>query len=209
MNIHSDNKAKGKSGHILLLGPPRDSIVHVLSNRGYVVDRSEDPLMLDELLERQYALVISYGYRHIISPEFIKLFDGRLINLHISLLPWNRGAHPNIWAILENTPKGVTIHRIDKGLDTGDILLQEELVLDEESGTFASTYAFLLQRVEQLLVDNLSAILDNSLESRAQLSGGSIHYKDDFERIAPLFAENGWDTLVRVACERYRNQGDE
>jgi methionyl-tRNA formyltransferase len=49
------------------------------------------------------------------------------LNLHISLLPLNRGAHPAAWAIREGTKHGVTIHKIDSGLDTGEIVYQEEI----------------------------------------------------------------------------------
>ena len=38
--------------------------------------------------------------------------------MHISYLPFNRGAHPNYWSFKDNSPKGVTIHFIDNGIDT-------------------------------------------------------------------------------------------
>ena len=44
----------------------------------------------------------------------------------MSYLPWNRGADPNFWSILEDTPKGVTIHIMDESIDTGDILYQKD-----------------------------------------------------------------------------------
>ncbi|MCL0081308.1 hypothetical protein M1N64_03665 [Peptococcaceae bacterium] len=47
-------------------------------------------------------------------------FQGRAINLHISFLPWNRGADPNFWSFIENAPVGVSIHYLDEGIDTGD-----------------------------------------------------------------------------------------
>ncbi|MCD8568399.1 MAG: formyl transferase, partial [Geovibrio sp.] len=75
-------------------------------------------------------LIISYSYRYIIGEDVISAMNGGIINLHISYLPWNKGADPNIWSFLENTPKGVTIHKIDEGLDTGEILVQEELVFN-------------------------------------------------------------------------------
>lgn len=54
-----------------------------------------------------------------------------VLNLHISYLPWNRGANPNFWSFVENTKKGVTIHEIDEKLDKGKILLRKELEFDE------------------------------------------------------------------------------
>lgn len=49
------------------------------------------------------------------------------INTHPSLLPYNRGKHYNFWAIVEESPFGVTLHRVDLGVDTGDILAQREV----------------------------------------------------------------------------------
>ncbi len=61
-----------------------------------------------------------------------------IINLHISFLPWNRGAHPNFWSFYDDTPKGVTIHLIDEGIDTGAIIYQKEITFDRNEKTFES-----------------------------------------------------------------------
>ena len=53
-----------------------------------------------------------------------------IVNLHISYLPWNRGAHPNFWSFFDATPTGVSIHLIDKGIDTGPIIVQKKVKLD-------------------------------------------------------------------------------
>ena len=66
--------------------------------------------------------------------------------MHISLLPWNRGYHPNIWSFLEDTPKGVTIHYINEGIDTGDIIVQKEIVIDEDKETLKSSYEILHEK---------------------------------------------------------------
>jgi len=73
----------------------------------------------------------------------------RAINLHPSLLPWNRGAHSNFWSFLEDTPKGVTIHIIDEGIDTGDILLQKKIKFDQSKETLRSSYGRLQQELQQ------------------------------------------------------------
>ena len=57
--------------------------------------------------------IVSYNYKYILSKDIIDFVQGKIINLHISYLPWNRGAHPNVWSFLEETPKGITIHYID------------------------------------------------------------------------------------------------
>lgn len=48
----------------------------------------------------------------------------------MSYLPYNKGTHPNYWSFIENTPKGVMIHEIDKGIDTGNIIVQKKIKLN-------------------------------------------------------------------------------
>lgn len=50
-----------------------------------------------------------------------------IINTHPSYLPYSRGKHPYYWSIVEDTLFGVTIHRVNNGIDTGDILWQKEI----------------------------------------------------------------------------------
>jgi len=54
----------------------------------------------------KWDLIISYGYRHIISKHVIATAKRPIINLHIAYLPYNRGAHPSFWAFYDRTPSG-------------------------------------------------------------------------------------------------------
>src|SRR5438270_8619639 len=75
--------------------------------------------------------IIVVGYGRIIPQWMRELPPLGNINLHASLLPKYRGAAPIQWAIAHGeTVTGNTTMRIDAGLDTGDILLQEELAID-------------------------------------------------------------------------------
>lgn len=94
--------------------------------------------------------------------------QGQIFNLHISLLPYNREASPNFFSFIENTPKGVTIHQIDEGLDTGPILAQKELFFDESKETFASSYEKLILEIQMLFKENWSSISDKNYQLYAQ-----------------------------------------
>ena len=72
--------------------------------------------------EQNFDFLISYGYKFILKNDILSLFKKAAINLHISYLPYNRGSDPNFWSFMENSPKGVSIHYMDAGLDTGDII---------------------------------------------------------------------------------------
>src|SRR5687768_13309593 len=80
-----------------------------------------------ELWPQDIDFVVSFGYRYIIPARYIDHYRGRMVNIHISLLPWNRGSDPNFWSWFDRTPKGVSIHAIDPGIDTGDVLAQREV----------------------------------------------------------------------------------
>ena len=95
-----------------------------------------------------YDLVISFGYRHILSKEVIGSGNAPMVNLHSSYLPWNRGAHPNFWSFYDDTPSGVSIHLIDEGVDTGPILYQKYVDISGEDKTFSQTYKKLIFNVK-------------------------------------------------------------
>ena len=99
-----------------------------------------DPITAADVADGRFDALVSYRYRHILKGDVLGAFPDRAWNLHISLLPWNRGADPNLWSFLERTPKGVTIHHMDEGLDTGDLVAQRELHFDLDAHTLDSAY---------------------------------------------------------------------
>jgi methionyl-tRNA formyltransferase len=95
--------------------------------------RLKDPGARVEISSVQPDAIIVVAYGHIIPDWMIDLPRYGCINLHASLLPRYRGAAPIQWAVIrgENIT-GVTTMKIDRGLDTGDILLQEPLEIHRE-----------------------------------------------------------------------------
>ena len=73
---------------------------------------------------------VSILFDYILKQEFLDLMPAECINLHPSLLPYNRGNYPNVWSIVENTPAGATLHYLDSGIDTGDLIMQREVVVE-------------------------------------------------------------------------------
>lgn len=74
--------------------------------------------------EQKFDLAVSYTYRYIVSEKILKILDFNAVNLHNSYLPWNRGADPNLWSLVESTPRGVTLHYMEAALDKGAIIAQ-------------------------------------------------------------------------------------
>jgi methionyl-tRNA formyltransferase len=143
----------------------------------------------DKLKDIKPGFIISYNYKYLISKNITDLFRNRIINLHISLLPWNKGAHPNIWSFLENTPKGVTIHLIDEGIDTGHVIIQREFYFDEQKETFLSSYNTLNIEIQKLFIEYWDKIKIEKIIPVPQVQIGSFHFKNDLKRFK-IFDEN-------------------
>ena len=139
-------------------------------------------ITVDVLRNYKPKLVISYNYSYMISEDVIDYMCGQCINLHISMLPWNRGSDPNFWSFVDDTPKGVTIHRVAKGLDTGDIIYQRELEFNEDKETFASSYQVLQHSVVELLKQNWDELLNGSYETFKQNGKGTYHRRCDMKK---------------------------
>lgn len=183
---------------ILFLGPekpPQLTLLDFLSDNGNFVTRCEDKLNKEDISKGEYDILISFGYRYIISKGILDYFQEKAINLHISYLPWNKGADPNLWSILENTPKGVTIHQMDYDLDTGQILYQEEISFDEDD-TLKSSYEKLQTGLVELFKANWKNIKYNKAIPKKQKGKGSFHKSSDKNSYQKLLT-NGWDTKIK------------
>lgn len=162
-----------------------------------------DPLKVDLLEEYKPNLIVSYNYKHIIKEDVIAYMQGKILNLHISYLPWNRGSSPNIWSFIDDTPKGVTIHQIAKGLDTGDVLYQKEckFVLQEE--TFTSSYEKLSKMIVELFQKNWDEIREGNYKLYPQKGAGSYHVSKDLEAVKAV-CPFSWSDNVADFLERYQ-----
>lgn len=179
---------------ILLLGPERSNIINYLKSLGDEVINTDKKI--DENLKYLEGIdfIISYGYRYVLSKYIIDKFNRRAINLHISLLPWNRGADPNLWSFLEDTPKGVTIHYIDYGIDKGDIIAQREVGYTQQD-TLRTVYNRLINEIENLFFEIWPYIRSDEIKAVPQPKGGTYHRLIDKKPYEYLLTE-GWDTPV-------------
>lgn len=166
------------------------------------VYRFANKLDLPLIQKLQPELLISYNYRHIIPEAVIEYMHGQAVNLHTSMLPHNGGVNPNFFSFMENTPKGVTIHRLAKGIDAGDILFQEEVPMEEAAETFASSYDKLQQCMCELFKDNWEKIRDGSAVPRMQDGAGSYHSIRQMEEFREKYPFS-WDENIAEMKRRY------
>ncbi len=184
---------------VLLLSPYPERLRPVIAAEGDEIVESEDPIDAGSCREAAVDWIVSYGYRHIIRPPVIDALPERIVSLHISYLPWNRGAHPNLWSWIDDTPKGVTLHRIDAGIDTGAILGQARVDLTEAE-TLATSHAKLQAAVEALFARCWPTVRSGGTTGRTQPPGGSVHRAQEAEPVLAALPA-GWDTpVVEVAA---------
>ena len=181
---------------VLLLGPYRQSFVEFFDRQGDSVHCFDEQINLDMSAVQEADWLVSYGYRFLIRQDVLKNFGKQAINLHISMLPWNRGADPNLWSFLEDTPKGVTIHRIDQTIDTGEIIAQKEVVFGDKQETLRSSYDKLTNEIEKLFYAIWNpGLRDGLINYMPQKPGGSYHRSKDKEKYKNLLVA-GWDTPI-------------
>ena len=171
---------------------------------GEAVPRFGAPLPLSLASKLRPDFIISYNYRHILGPDVVEAYRHRIVNLHISLLPWNRGTHQNLWAWLDGTPHGVTIHEIDEGLDTGPILLQRALHLDPAEETLASSYRKLHECVQELFQTHWHQIRSRELPGCPQFGPGTTHTSNDLRRVEAVIPGFSWDVSVAELLNAWR-----
>ena len=177
---------------ILFLGYKGCKLHKFLSSK-YTVVQTENKITFDDYKDVDY--IISFGYKHIIKKHIIDLFQANIINLHISYLPYNKGCHPNFWSFKDNTPKGVTIHLIDEGIDTGDILIQKEITFSKKENTLSKTYNRLIEEIQDLFIENCDNILNGNLKPKKQKGKGTFNYKKDLQKHKDLLTKE-WDTKI-------------
>lgn len=174
-----------------------------LSSIGHEVILMTEKLNTDWCIEQKFDLAISYTYRYILSSELIDALGNNVINIHNSYLPWNRGADPNLWSIVDKTPRGVTIHYMDAELDKGFIIAQE-LVEDGDDETLSSSY-YNLDVEAKALFKKVFAYYDKwPLMKKKCLGKGSYHSVKDGEEIKSVI--DTYDISITEFKNRLNNK---
>ena len=139
------------SKKIIFLGyrKSRTSLISFLRKKKNIVYEFGNKIIKTNDVEKA-DLIISFGYKHIINQNILNIVKRPIINLHISYLPFNRGSHPVFWSFVENTPKGVSIHEIDKEIDLGNIIFRKKYIFKKKNLTFQEAYLMLICEIEKL-----------------------------------------------------------
>ena len=186
---------KKKRALVLGYDEGRTSIFSTLRSRDFHVSNASESV--SSFVE--FDLVVSFGYRHLIKGETLRSAPCRVVNIHISYLPYNRGKHPIFWSFFDKTPLGVTIHEIDEGVDTGPIWKRKELQLPNSDMTFREAHGFMIRCAETLFEESLDEILDESKRPFPQEFDTAPHKASDLPEDF-----RGWDQTIADEILRIR-----
>lgn len=142
-----------------------------------------DPRTLERIRALGAEIGISVLFDYILKPECIEAFPSGVVNLHPAYLPYNRGQYPNVWSIVEGTPAGVTLHYIDAGIDTGDVIVQRRVPV-EAHDTGKTLYRKLERACVRLFKETWPKLRAGRAERIPQnKAAGTCHRTRDVERI--------------------------
>ena len=149
-----------------------------------IIDAStlEEPATMAAVRALRPDIGVSVLFGYILRAPLLALLPRGCVNLHSGYLPYNRGAYPNVWSLVEGTPSGVTLHYIDEGIDTGDIIAQRE-VPAEPWDTAETLYARLEAEGLALFRESWPAIVLGAAPRTPQPLAGTSHRLRDVQRI--------------------------
>ncbi len=132
---------------------------------------------VETLQEYNADIFVVAAFGQILSEEILSMPKYGCVNIHASLLPRYRGAGPIQWAIINGEEKsGVTIMQMDKGLDTGDMLLKEEVAIEPKE-TGDSLHDKLAEAGARLIVEALAKLERGELVPEKQKEEESCYAK--------------------------------
>lgn len=158
---------------------PVESFVKLANSRGiscFAPDSPNTPEFVTTIRGLSPDLFIAAGYMNLLKPEILSVPRIVAANWHASLLPAYRGKHPVFWA-LRNGDRwvGLTVHVMDPGLDTGDILYQVKL-RTRLNDTVGSAYDRLMKKSVPLVARLLKDAEGEGLKRKQQPEEGASYY---------------------------------
>lgn len=150
-----------------------------------VIDGStlEDAAVLAALGRLNPEIGVSAFFGHLLRRPVLDMFANGVVNLHPSYLPYNRGHSPNIWSIVDRTPSGVSLHYVDSGVDTGDIIARREVAV-EAGDTGETLYRRLESECVRLFRDTWPDVVSGHVvRTRQAADDGTTHRRRDIAKI--------------------------
>ena len=173
--VTQPDKPKGRGGNMQMSPVKECALAHNIPI--FQPTRIKTPEAIEELRKFEADIFVVAAFGQILSKEILEMPKFGCVNIHASLLPKYRGAAPIQWAVIDGEEKtGITIMQMNEGIDTGDILLQEEVFLDSKE-TGASLFDKLAVCGAELIVKALPLIEAGEIVPVAQNGENSSYAK--------------------------------
>lgn len=160
------------------------------------------------MLENKIDIVFLLWWPTIVKESSIDMAKIGFVNLHPSLLPFNRGMHPYYWSIVENTPAGVSIHFINKHIDEGKIIYQKEI---KKNITMTGEILYEMAQFEiiKLFEENYVNIIKGVYNTKeVKNNEGTFHYKKELNLHSKIDLEKEYKAIDLINLIRGRSFND-
>ena len=196
-----DHKATKKSGRVYLDSIAEENHVDLLK-----IDHINDSIVAETLKEREIDWLFIIGWSQIASEETIKAPKLGVIGAHPTLLPEGRGRAAIPWAIIKGLEQtGVTFFKMDQGVDTGEILAQEIIPIEERE-TATTLYKKVDVAHVSLFLDTLPKLISGNYSVQKQDESKATYWEGrtpaDGE-ITPDMTTEDIDRLIRASTDPY------
>ncbi len=164
-----------KSGVFALERAERDGVpTRVLSHKDYASREEFDQAMVNALRDAGVEWIALAGFMRVLTPVFLRAFEGRIINVHPALLP----AFPGVDAQTQAFDHGVkiagcTVHFVDEGVDEGPIIVQRAVAVHDDDDA-ASLKSRILEQEHVAYVEALQAISEGRVSLATSATGRTV-----------------------------------
>ena len=140
-----------------------------------IIDLNSKRLKHEELIEEKLSshnieAIILSGYMRLLSPNFVSRWEGRILNIHPSLLPKHPGAHAHQDVLSAgDSISGCTVHFVDAGMDTGAIISQSQVPVFPDDSIES-----LQERVKVVEHQIYPQVIDDFAEGKIRIIDGQI-----------------------------------
>jgi methionyl-tRNA formyltransferase len=166
--------------------------------------------VLQKIRSWEPDITVAAFWAYILKPEFLSIAPKGTINCHPGYLPYARGKNPNVWPIVEQTPGGVTIHYVDNGIDTGDIIARRAIPI-EPTDTAGTYYDKTLVEMVDLFKETWPRIKSGAAPRISQASlveAPTFHFAKDVDRLDAIDLDRTYRGRDLVNILRSRTYGN-
>jgi methionyl-tRNA formyltransferase len=180
---------------VLLLSPyPDPGLDGTLRACGDRVVQLAGTLAGSGLDPADFDWTLCHGHEEPLPAETLVRARGRIAGLHLGLLPAVRGAQPLLWSLAEGVPGGVSLHYLDSGITTGDLIAQREAVLSDAE-TLEAAQGRLRRAAEALFAAIWPELRRDRARRWVQPEGVAPRTARDLDALRRLMPQ-GWQTTV-------------